>query len=167
MPYMIAEQDGQFCVYKHNESGEPTGDTLGCHATRADAESQMAALYASEPDAAKSIKALLAEQRTTAIKSLGDERFGGYLAIWGHPGQKDLTGEWFTPHTEGMTELFDQLGQLPTLFHHGNDKQVKATLVGMLDTMQPDDVGLWVEGILNKRNKYVEGVKKLLGLDAL
>jgi len=49
-PYAVFEQDGEFCVYKIDESGERVGDSLGCHDSETDANDQVAALYASEQD---------------------------------------------------------------------------------------------------------------------
>ncbi len=259
MPYMIMENDsGDYCVHKHDAEGQPMGESLGCHKTKAEAEAQMAALYANEPAASKafaipkndrrgdslplddkgqiegaitivatgeyrgnaikpplsddekaqakrairkainassesedwkkqelarlegkadtasskavdtsSVKALLAGTGSTAIKSLGTDRFGGYLVVFGDTRQKDLTGEYFNAHTKGLTDLFSQLGKLPALYHHGKNEKLKATLVGMIDTMEDDDIGLWAEGELNKRNKYIEAIRKLLGKSAL
>ena len=48
MPYRIRRRDGRFCVYKLGPDGEPTGEALGCHATEADAQMQITALYANE-----------------------------------------------------------------------------------------------------------------------
>jgi len=53
MPWLIRKRDDQWCVYRE-VNGEPEGDTLGCHDTEAAAQAQLAALYANEPEAAKS-----------------------------------------------------------------------------------------------------------------
>lgn len=47
-PYGAVEQDDQWCVFKLDADGQPTGATLGCHDSQEDAEEQIAALYASE-----------------------------------------------------------------------------------------------------------------------
>jgi hypothetical protein len=44
MPWEIKEEDGQHCVHR-----EDTGAKVKCHATRAEAEAHMKALYANEP----------------------------------------------------------------------------------------------------------------------
>lgn len=44
MPWLIRKRDEQYCLYKEGPDGEPTGDTLGCHSTRAEAEAQRRAL---------------------------------------------------------------------------------------------------------------------------
>ena len=49
MPWKVVRENDEFCVYKHDADGNPVGDTLGCHATEAEAMSQMKALYAKEP----------------------------------------------------------------------------------------------------------------------
>jgi HK97 family phage major capsid protein len=53
MLYQIVERDGQFAVYKSDATDHPTGEALGTHGTRAEAESQLDALYANDPDAKK------------------------------------------------------------------------------------------------------------------
>jgi HK97 family phage prohead protease len=47
-PWRVFEQEGRFCVYKLDGDGNKTGDSLGCHDTREEAEAQRRALYASE-----------------------------------------------------------------------------------------------------------------------
>lgn len=48
MPWEIRQRDGRYCVYKEN-----TDELSGCHDTRGEAERQLSALYASEPEAGK------------------------------------------------------------------------------------------------------------------
>lgn len=43
MPYEVKKSGDQYCVYKQG-----TKKKLGCHATRKEADDQMAALYAKE-----------------------------------------------------------------------------------------------------------------------
>ena len=50
MPYKIVQRDAEFCVYKLDEDNQPVGKPLGCHKTRDEAEAQMSALYANEPE---------------------------------------------------------------------------------------------------------------------
>src|SRR4051812_34555248 len=99
------------------------------------------------PDPVATLDGIDTDDYTTVIKSLGEDRIGGYLCVWGSKAQKDLTGEYFTPDTEGLTEVFDQMGKLPVLYHHGADvddpakkiKGMKATLVGAIDVMEKDE----------------------------
>ncbi len=53
MPWATFEQGDQFCVFKVTAEGEKDGETLGCHPSRKEAQGQVAALYAEEPEAKK------------------------------------------------------------------------------------------------------------------
>lgn len=55
MPYHLEKQNNRYCVVK---DGETTPIPGGCHDTEQEAQDHMAALYANEPDAAKSMDAL-------------------------------------------------------------------------------------------------------------
>jgi len=97
---------------------------------------------------------------------LGDagDRIGGYLVVFGSPAQKDLTGEYFTPETElGL----DWYAQRPMLYHHGLDGELKTALIGTIDTLKVDAVGLWAEAQLDMRNRYVGAVRNLVEKGAL
>lgn len=45
-PWDVFPEDEQYCVYKVDEEGNPTGDSLGCHPTEPEAQAQIAALHA-------------------------------------------------------------------------------------------------------------------------
>lgn len=49
MPYMVVKEGSDFVVYKQNADKKPMGDALGKHPSRAKANAQLSALYASEP----------------------------------------------------------------------------------------------------------------------
>lgn len=49
-PWDVFPMDGQFCVYKLDEDGEQTGESLGCHDSEDEARQQVEALYANEKD---------------------------------------------------------------------------------------------------------------------
>ncbi|MFA5636310.1 MAG: hypothetical protein WC977_10465, partial [Anaerovoracaceae bacterium] len=107
MPWQALERDGKWCVYKL-DGDEPTGDVLGCHDTKDEAEAQVAALYANENKAAEL-------DDLYAVKALGRNRIGGYLVLWGDEKRRDLSGEWFTPQTEGLLSVFRAVGKVPLL----------------------------------------------------
>lgn len=92
----------------------------------------------------------------SAIKSLGNGRVGGYLVAYGG---KDLEGEYFTPETEFCLDWYPQR---PVLYHHGFDETLKATAIGIIDTIKADDVGLWAEAQLDLHNQYLEAVQALI-----
>ncbi len=54
MPWDKFTEDGQICIYKVDDDGHKVGKTLGCHDSEKDANAQLAALYANEPEAGRS-----------------------------------------------------------------------------------------------------------------
>lgn len=94
-----------------------------------------------------------------AIKSLSGGRVGGYLVVWGSPEQRDLQGEYFTRNTDLGLDWFKSR---PVLYHHGLDSQLQATVIGVIDTLKTDEVGLWAEAQLDMRHRYVQAVQGLV-----
>jgi HK97 family phage major capsid protein len=97
----------------------------------------------------------------TTVKSLNakEGRVGGYLVVWGDPSQRDLQGEYFTPETELGLEWYPRR---PVLYHHGLDGDLKAAVIGEIDTLTIDDVGVWAEAQLDLRQRYVRAVQRLI-----
>lgn len=114
----------------------------------------------------------------TAVKILGDPsprtepvhdegavqtaeacRIGGYLVVWGNEDHRDLHGEFFTPGTE---LALDWYSHRPVLYHHGLDGAVKSALVGAIDTLRVDEIGVWAEAQLDLRQRYVRAVRDLI-----
>lgn len=95
------------------------------------------------------------------VKALGGDRLGGYLVLWGTPEQKDLTGEYFTPETEELDAIFKAIGKLPYLYEHAMDGALKTAVVGVIDTLQPDEIGLWYEAQLDRSGKYKAAIQQL------
>jgi HK97 family phage major capsid protein len=97
----------------------------------------------------------------TTLKTLNAEegRVGGYLVVWGSPDQRDLQGEYFTPETD---LALDWYAQRPVLYHHGLDGSLKAAVIGVIDTLKPDAVGLWAEAQLDLHQRYVHAVQRLV-----
>ena len=86
-------------------------------------------------------------------------RIGGYLITWGEPRQRDMQGEYFTPQTDVGLEWYEQR---PVLYHHGLDGALKAAVIGLIDTLRPDEIGLWAEAQLDLRKRYVRAVQRLV-----
>ena len=101
------------------------------------------------------------------VKALGRQRIGGYAVLWGDQGRKDLVGEYFTPETEELDVIFRRMKALPSLYHHGGDAAVKAEVVGQVDVMAPDDVGMWFEAQLLQGSQYREAIDGLIARGAL
>lgn len=99
--------------------------------------------------------------KKTTVKSLDpvEGRVGGYLVIWGDATQRDLQGEYFTPETDlGL----DWYAERPMLYHHGLDGNLKAAVIGTIDTLQADSTGIWAEAQLDLRKRYVRAVQRLI-----
>lgn len=103
----------------------------------------------------------------TAVKSLGRNRIGGYLVLWGDEKRRDLSGEWFTPQTEGLLSVFRAVGKVPLLYQHGHDAKVGFDIVGAYDVMEPDEIGLWTEAQLDLASQYRAAVLQLADKRAL
>ena len=98
----------------------------------------------------------------TTIKSIGKDRLGSYAILWGSESVKDLTGEYFDPNTEELTAIFDGIGRLPMLYQHSLDNVMKSRIVGIVDTLIKDDVGLWYEAQQKMSDEYDDMIKKLI-----
>ena len=98
---------------------------------------------------------------TTAVKMIDAEagRIGGYLVVWGDVSQRDLQGEYFTPQTDVGLDWYDQR---PVLYHHGLDGNLKAAVIGAMDTLLQDDIGIWAEAQLDLHKRYVRAVQRLV-----
>jgi hypothetical protein len=91
-------------------------------------------------------------------------RVGGYLVVWGSPTARDLQDEYFTPATDLGLDWFERR---PVLYHHGLDGAVKTAVIGAIDTLTPDAIGVWAEAQLDLRQKYARAVHRLVERGAL
>lgn len=153
MPWkIILNETGQFCVHKLDADGRPT-ELVTCHDTQEAAEAHLSALYAHETPG------------KTAIKALNDSgRIGGYLVVFGSSSQRDLQGEYFTPDTDLGLDWYDRR---PVLYHHGLDGEVQASVVGTIDHLKADSVGVWAEAQLDLRHRYIQALQRLVKQGAL
>ncbi len=99
-------------------------------------------------------------------------RIGGYLLVWGASAhrdggsveegqavQRDLQGQYFTPETDVGLDWYERR---PVLYHHGLDGALKAAVIGVIDSLIPDETGLWAEAQLDLRKRYVRAVRRLV-----
>ena len=103
-----------------------------------------------------------------AISKTEEElRVGNYIALFGG---KDLEGEHFTPQTD-FESSYTKTGILYVDWEHGMGKDVDGKtapgpddVLGYVDwkTAKPDDMGLWVERVLDRRNQYVKYLEVLI-----
>lgn len=146
MPYEIRGNGDQWCVYK-----EGTDDSIGCHDTEAEANRQMAALYAAEPEAKMAIK----------FVANSDDTIEGIAMPFGGPfNGRDLEGESFTAKTDFALDWF---AERPLLYEHGFDKDMGTSVVGRVKRWGIDEkVGVWFEAQLDKAHRYYEAIQKLI-----
>lgn len=97
----------------------------------------------------------------TTVKTIHAEagRVGGYLVVWGDASRRDLAGEYFTPTTELGLDWYDRR---PVFYHHGLDGELKAAVIGVIDRLTVDEIGVWAEAQLDLRQRYVRAVQQLV-----
>ena len=105
--------------------------------------------------------------RGRPIRSLGENRVGEYLVLWGSPEERDSYRTYFTPETEEFDVVFRAVGRVPMFYHHAMHDEVRTSVIGLVDVMLPDSIGLWVEGELNKASKYREDIRFMLSQKSL
>lgn len=105
--------------------------------------------------------------RSSIVKSIGNNRVGHYAILYGSESEKDLYGEWFDAETEDVDTVFKAIGALPGLYHHAMDNTIKTEPLIVYDRMEQDDLGWWVEGELRKASQYLTAYQKLLDANVL
>lgn len=95
----------------------------------------------------------------TAIKFVGDgqTKIGGYAVVFGGV---DLTGDFFDESTDLWLDRLN--ANPPILWNHGGDDAVGKTVVGRVTSTRRDDVGLWIEGVLDGSSKYLAAIVDLV-----
>lgn len=96
------------------------------------------------------------------VKRLGGGRIGGYAVLWGDAERRDLTGEFFTQRTQDLETLFRAMGRLPLLYQHAADGALKAAVVGPVDVLMRDEIGLWYEAQLSMAEQYRQAIDGLI-----
>ncbi|HKZ41550.1 MAG TPA: hypothetical protein VJ044_11345, partial [Candidatus Hodarchaeales archaeon] len=147
--------------HKHEIMDDTTSSSAGHKHKVKDGKIQMADGHTHSMPEKEDKKAIDPSDYLT-VKSIGANRVGCYAVLWGDETRKDLTGEWFSPKTEELTAIYDAVGKLPYLYHHGMDESLKTTVIGIVDTLKADSIGLWYEAQLKLASEYEEYVNKLL-----
>jgi len=94
-----------------------------------------------------------------SVKAAGDGRVQGYLIQFSDADNPDLSAmkDFFRPTTDYDFEDGDKRS---IYFHHGLDSTLKTRKLGRVE-MKTDEVGVWVDGILNMRDDYERAVYQL------
>jgi len=97
-----------------------------------------------------------------AISRTDDElRVGNYIVLFGG---RDLEGEYFTPETQ-IESRFTKAGRLPLDWEHRQAPEGRDPgTLGFVDwsTAKAQDLGVWVERVLDRRNAYVKWIEELI-----
>lgn len=90
-----------------------------------------------------------------AVKALGDGKVSGYLVVFGSPDETDVSSlrDYFTPETD-----FDIAEGAKTAIYYRHALNPKLQEKVGEGSLKVDDVGVWVEGQLDLRNRYVKAV---------
>lgn len=147
MPYTIAERGGEYCVFKADAAGEPTGDTLGCHATQDEAAAQIGAIEASEKRFSQDTMVAFGG----SVKALGDGWIEGPLVRFTSDADLDLEGEYF----DNATDLGDATSS-PVYYDHGLDPVLGLRMLGITGKaeLRTDDFATWARMQLKLRDEY-------------
>lgn len=97
------------------------------------------------------------------VKSLGDNRYGGYLIRFSTASDPDLSGEFFDANTyfgdaEKSVMWFNH--RQPVASAKGTAKAI-GTPLGMAN-LKRDDVGVWAEIVMDARTEYEKYIKEML-----
>lgn len=103
-----------------------------------------------------------------AIKSLGGDRIGTYMILFGSESQPDISEDrdFFTKATDFW---LDKMNRRPMVYNHAMDKATKAEpVVGVWDKAEiKDELGVWFEGQLDANHRYREAIGQLIEAEAL
>jgi hypothetical protein len=159
MPWSIVEGDercdaGEFAVVKDEDN-----ELEGCHATREDAEAQVAALYASE------VEDVDALPNPAALGGRNTVPWSGVLVVEGAPtgdGRKFAAGALTWPKVGETTSLEIPLGWMYERAHGGMSTD-KVALVGRIDTITRKGNELHGTGLIDLDSHWGREAARLMG----
>lgn len=153
---------------KDDERDPPEASPLEWAATTKHFPSRIGVIAARFRQAEKKRKRKSTDVGGYAVKVLREEDggvvVGGIMCINGDPARKDLQGEYFTPETDTMHQVYKSV---PALFHHGLDPTIGLEVIGHRVKAEKVDEGLWVEDWLDRSSTYWEMVEPLLNANVL
>lgn len=88
----------------------------------------------------------------SSVKAYGEDTVGGYLVRFSSERDPDVTPmrDFFTMKTDFDMEF---PGKGTVYYHHGLDRTLKMRKLGKA-TLEMDDVGIWAEAQISKRDEY-------------
>ncbi len=121
----------------------------------------------------KSARAFIKLTGRNSLKSISrtDDHLtvGNYMVLFGDEENRDLTKEFFTSQTKFESQ-FTETGELDIDWEHGFGKAIDGVgpdeddILGVVDwdTAKVDEMGLWAERVLNRRNEYMQFIEPLI-----
>lgn len=159
MPWSIVEGDtrcdaGEFAVVKDEDL-----ELEGCHATREEAEAQIAALNAAEAEDADAVP------DAAALSGRNTVPWSGVLVVEGVPtgdGRQFATGSLTWPEVGETTSLEIPLGWMYERAHGGMSTD-KVALVGRIDTITRKGNELYGTGLIDLDSHWGREAARLMG----
>jgi hypothetical protein len=98
------------------------------------------------------------------VKAVGDDgKFEGYAILFTDKDNPDLLGDYFTKATDFFFDGKESFDVPFLLYHHAQNPVMKARRIGTNVKAVIDEVGVFVTGELNRRDKYEKAIyEKLL-----
>jgi len=102
-----------------------------------------------------------------AVKMLDEGKIGAYAVRFGDADNPDLSQmrDYFTKATDFWLDAWTQR---PMLYHHAQDEATAdVPIIGTWTKAMRDDVGIWLEGQLDKAHKYYSAINEMVKQGAL
>ena len=95
-----------------------------------------------------------------AMKAVDDETVRGYVVLFGDAEHPDLQRDYFTKATDFWLDHFGW--PRPITYHHGMDAATRDDpIIGHWMKAGVDNVGLWLEGQLDRAHAYYKAMREL------
>lgn len=102
-----------------------------------------------------------------AIKSVGNNLIEGYLIRFTDENTRDLTGEYFSDQTDLHIADGYPIKGAPVLFNHALDgnkftNPYGVKRIGTITDVKVDDVGVWVQALIEEQDQYMQSVMQAI-----
>lgn len=95
------------------------------------------------------------------IKAVSENTFEGYLVRYGEQSDRDLDLEWFSPNSYFMLKAGYPVKGAPINYQHGMEHKFGNVGIGLFDFVDQDDIGLFVNGQLQNKERYEDMLREL------
>lgn len=72
---------------------------------------------------------------------------------------RDIDGEFFSPRTDVKPDWFNER---PVIFHHGDDAELKDTMIGREGPLSMERDGWWADMWLERQSRYYDRMERML-----